>query len=186
MYDDRLRFMAMTDVLPCCFAGGPIPNRGLELGRGGARLRVVRLGDPKVRKARLVMLLTTLDGGEVFVYRDSFVAHLDLGRRLKAVMDVLDAMIRSGVSLDRSLELTVLWKCILRACLVHPITQDHLQLVLAGGIGEFRGVSWELHCRYRGDEAIRGWRNWLREKTLWSFLLVVEARSGAPCSCPLV
>ena len=34
------------------FAGGPVPERGLIMGRGTARMRVVRLGAPKVRKAR--------------------------------------------------------------------------------------------------------------------------------------
>ena len=66
-------------------------------------------------------------------------------------MDVLDTMIRSGVSLARSLEVTVQWKCILRAGPVHPITQDDLHLVLAGGIGEFRGVVGELHYRLGGS-----------------------------------
>ena len=47
-------------------------------------------------------------GVEVFLYRDSSRARLlDLRRRLQAVMDVLDVMIRDGVSLARSVELTV-------------------------------------------------------------------------------
>ena len=81
VYDDRLRFMsrsaddritrsllddddvssasavwksaaesALADA--CCFSGGPIPSRGLVLGRGTARLCVVRLGGPEVRKVR--------------------------------------------------------------------------------------------------------------------------------------
>ena len=45
-----------------------------------------------------------------FLYRDaSFAPLLDIRRRLKAVMDVLDAMIRSGISLSRSVELTAQW-----------------------------------------------------------------------------
>ena len=75
VYDDRLRFMSRSacdrltrslwdgDVSSAwalwssaaesaladayCFSGGPIPSRGLVLGRGTARLRVVRLGGPK-------------------------------------------------------------------------------------------------------------------------------------------
>ena len=40
------------------FSGGPIPGRGLVLGRGSASFRVVRLGGHPVRKARgNVMLL---------------------------------------------------------------------------------------------------------------------------------
>ena len=34
------------------FAGGPVPERGLIMGRGAARMRTVRLGGPEVRKAR--------------------------------------------------------------------------------------------------------------------------------------
>ena len=34
------------------FSGGPIPSRGLVLGRGSALLRIVRLGGHKVKKAR--------------------------------------------------------------------------------------------------------------------------------------
>ena len=30
-----------------CFSGGPVPDRGLVLGRGTARFRVVRLGGPQ-------------------------------------------------------------------------------------------------------------------------------------------
>ena len=74
-----------------------------------------------------------VDGGDVFMYRDSsIVPSLDPGRR-----------------------------CILSAGSVYPITQDDLQLVLADGIGEFRGVVGELHCRL-GEfihRAIRGWSN---------------------------
>ena len=46
----------------------------------------------------------------------------------------------------------------------------------SGGLGEFRRVVGDLHCRlsdfilwvvvHRRDEAIRGWRNWLREDPL--------------------
>ena len=34
------------------FAGGPVPDNGLVLGRGVFRSRSVRLGGPKVRRAR--------------------------------------------------------------------------------------------------------------------------------------
>ena len=33
------------------FSGGPVPGRGLALGRGSALFRVVRLGGHRVRKA---------------------------------------------------------------------------------------------------------------------------------------
>ena len=80
IYDDRLQFMfgqdallldealdpgdvsqawlilsgaaetALTDAYR--FSGGPVPNRGLVLGRGSALFRVLRLGGHKVWKAR--------------------------------------------------------------------------------------------------------------------------------------
>ena len=91
------------------FAGRPVPVRGLLFERGSAR--VVWLSGPKVRKAR-GNAADAHEAGDVFMYRDSSIAPLlDLRRRLKAVIDVLDSMIRSGVSLARSLELTVLWEC---------------------------------------------------------------------------
>ena len=87
-----------------CFAGGPVPIRGLVLRRGSARIRVLRFGGPKVRKAR-GNVADVHEAGDVFMCRDSSIAPLlDLRRRLKAVMDVLDSMIRSGVSLPRSLK----------------------------------------------------------------------------------
>ena len=48
-----------------------------------------------------------IDAADVFLYRDSSIALLlDMRRRFKAVLDVLGAMIRYGVSLSRSVELT--------------------------------------------------------------------------------
>ena len=125
-----------------------------------------------MRKAR-TNAADVREAGDVFMYRDSSIAPLlVLWRRIKAVMDVLDSMTRSGGSLARSAELTVQWDCILRTGLVSLITLDDLQLVRSGGIGEFRRVVGDLHCRLTDfvhkvvvhcrDEALRGWRNWLR------------------------
>ena len=100
------------------FAGGPVPNRGLVMGGGTARMRVVRLGGSKVRKARRNPA-DVHEGGDVFMYRDSFVALLlDLRRWIKAVMDVPDAMILDGFSLA---ELLVQWDGVLRVEL-HSLT----------------------------------------------------------------
>ena len=80
IYDERLQFMSRQDALQLdesldagdvsrawlvwsgaveaaladayCFSGGPLPCRGLVLGRGSASFRVVRLGGLKVRKSR--------------------------------------------------------------------------------------------------------------------------------------
>ena len=47
---------------------------------------------------------------------------LDLRRRFKAVVDVLNAMIQGGVTLARSVELTAQWDGILRIGPVHPVS----------------------------------------------------------------
>ena len=92
---------ALADVY--CFSGGPRPSRVLVLGRGSASFRVVRLGGHKVRKARGNAVVAH-DASDVFLYRDSSIAPLlDIRRRFKAVMDVLDAMIRCGISHSLSL-----------------------------------------------------------------------------------
>ena len=125
VYDERLQFMSRQDALllhesldadddvsrawlvwsgaadsaladAYQFSGGPLPGRGPVLGRGRASFRVVRLGGHRVRKAR-GNAADAHDAADVFLYRDSSVAPLlDMRRRFKAVMDVLDAMIRSG------------------------------------------------------------------------------------------
>ena len=95
------------------FSGGPLPGRGLVHGRESASFRVVRFGGHPVRKAR-GNVADARDAADVFLYRDSSIAPLlDLRRRFKAVMDVLGAMIRFGISLSRSVELTAQWDRIL-------------------------------------------------------------------------
>ena len=94
-------------------------------------------------------------------------------RRFKAVMNVLDAMIRYGVSLARSVELTAQWDRILAAGPVHPVTLDDLSLNRGMGIGAFYHAASGIHRRLsdfihavvvcRRDEAVREWRNWIRE-----------------------
>ena len=126
VYDERLQFMSLQDALRLDefldegdvsrawlvwsraaevaladafrFSGGPVPGRGLVPSRRGALFQVVKLGGLKVRKAGD-------NAADVFLYRDSSIAPLlDMRRRFKAVMGVLDAMIRYGVSLSRSVE----------------------------------------------------------------------------------
>ena len=96
------------------FAGGPVPDRGLVLGRGVFRLRTVRLGGPEVKRARR-NFADSREGSDVSLYQDvSTAPSLDLRRRLKVVVNLLSAMIRGGVSLARSVELAVQWDAILR------------------------------------------------------------------------
>ena len=101
VYDERLQFMSREDAfglegallsndvssawmvwssaaekaLADAFqlAGGPVPRRGLVLGRGMVRMRSVRLGGPMVRSVRR----SAADIGEiddVSLYRDSSAA----------------------------------------------------------------------------------------------------------------
>ena len=201
VYDERLQFMSRQDALlldealgadgvsmdwvvwsraaesalldAYRFSGGPLPSRVLVLGRGSAMFRVVRLGGHPVRKAR-GKIADVHDAADVFLNCDSSVASLvDMRRRFKAVMDVPDAMIRYGVSLSRSVELTVQWDKILALGPMYPVSLDDLSLDRGLGIGAFFHAASDVHRRlsdfihrvvvHRRDEAIRGWRNWIRE-----------------------
>ena len=158
------------------FSGGPVTTRCLVLGRGSALFRVVRLGGPMVKRAR-ANAADAVDAADVFLYQDSSVAPLlDMRRRFKAVMDVLGAMVRYGVSLARSVELTAQWDRILAAGPLFPVTFDDLSAVRGLGLGDFHRVVSDVHHRlsdfmhavvvHRRDEAIRGWWNWIREDPL--------------------
>ena len=57
------------------FSGGPIPTRGLVLGRGSVLLRVVWLGGPLVKRARS-NAADAVDAADVVLYRDSSIAPL--------------------------------------------------------------------------------------------------------------
>ena len=71
------------------FSGGPLPSRGLVLGRGAALFRRVQLGGHWVCRAR-ANAADALDAADVFLYRDFSIAPLlDMRRRFKAVMDLL-------------------------------------------------------------------------------------------------
>ena len=178
VYDERLQFMSRQDALlldealgaddvsmawvvwsraaesalldAYRFSGGSLPSRGLVLGRGSAMFRVVRLGGHPVRKARG-----------------------NIADVLKAVMDVLDAVIRSGISLSRSVELTAQWDKILALGPLHPVALDDLSFDRGMGVGAFFHAASGVHRRLgdsvhavvvcRRDEAVRGWRNWVRE-----------------------
>ena len=160
------------------FSGGPAPSRRLSrrlvLGRGRACFRVVRLGGPMVKRAR-GNAADAVDAADVFLYQDSSIAPLlDMRRRFKAVMDVLGAMIRYGVSLARSVELTAQWDRILAAGPLYPVTVDDLSAVRGLGIGDYHRIVSAMciivsvisfmrlwfTARMR---AIRVWRNWIRE-----------------------
>ena len=68
-------------------------------------------------------------------------------RRFSAVLCVLDAMIRWGVSLARSVELASQWDKVLAIGPSYPITHCDLAAVQGLGIGGFYEVVFGLHRR---------------------------------------
>ena len=213
IYDDRLQFMSQQDSIllsesldigdvsrawlvwsraaetaladAYCFSGCPAPCHGLVLGRGMARFRRVRLGGHKVRKVRC-NAVDVHGAADVVLYRDSSISPLlDMRRRFKAVIDVLDAMILHGTSLARSVELTAQWDRILAIGPLYPVTLGDLDVVRGVGVGEFHRIVSDVHRRlcdvihaivvHRRDEAIKGWRNWVREDPYDASLQVAEA-----------
>ena len=150
-------------------SGGLLPSRGLVVGRSNASFRVVRLGGHPVRKAR-GNVADAHDAADVLLYRDSSVAPLlDMKRSFKAVMELLDAMIRSGICLPRSLELSAQWDRILALGPLYPVALDDLNMNRGLGTGAFYHAASNVHRRlsdfihavviHRRDEAIRGWWN---------------------------
>ena len=199
VYDDRLQFMSREDAL-CLdeallngdvssawmvwstsaekaladasqLAGGPVPSRGLVLGRSMVRMRTVRLGGPIVRSVRR----NAADVGEVddvSLYRDS----LDLRRKLKAVLDLLDAIVRCGASLTRAVELLHVWDCIVRLGPLGSVRVEEYAAARTCGVGESRRLVAGLYDRvsafirgivaHRRSVGIAAWRSWLREDPL--------------------
>ena len=113
----------------------------------------------------------------IFLISDfSLAPLLDMRRRFEAVMDLLDAMIRFGVSLSRSVELAAQWDQVLALGPMYPVTLDDLSAGRGLGIGAFFDAAAGVHRRlcdfihqvvvHRRDEAVRVWRNWIREDPL--------------------
>ena len=108
-----------------CLAGGPVPERG----------------GPKVRRAR-ARCSDPGDGALVDLYRDHSVAPLvDLRRRLRAVLDVIAAIGRSGFTISRGLELTRQWDSIVAGGPQGGITADDLVRVAGLGLAEMECCS---------------------------------------------
>ena len=88
-------------------------------------------------------------------------------------LSVLSSMIRFGISFARSVELTTQWDKVLAVGPCYPVTAGDLDVVWGLGIDEFHHVVAGLHRRlsdfihsvvvHRRDDAIRGWRIWVRE-----------------------
>ena len=204
MYDERLAVLPVSDALylddalragdvsrswvlwssaaenalvsAFCSAGGPVPERGFHLGRGVARFNRVRLGGPRVRKAR-ARCADPGDGAQVDLYRDASIAPLvDLRRRFRAVLDALVAFRRSGFSVSRGLELTRQWDAILASGPMGNVTAEALDRASRVSIADMEVLVAVLHLdldrfqqaivRSRRDKAVQGWRAWLLEDPL--------------------
>ena len=126
-------------------AGGPVPERGFCLGRGLARFSKVRLGGPKVRRIR-ARCSDPGDGALVDLCRDHSVAPLvDLRRRLRAVLDVIAAIGRSGFTVSRGLELTRQWGSIVACGPQGNITAEALARVAGLGLTDLEDSVNDLH-----------------------------------------
>ena len=125
--------------------------------RGKASFRLVRLGGHKVRKVR-GNAADVHDAGDIFLYRDSSVAPLlEMWRRFKAVVDVLDSLISCGVTLSPSVELTAQWSKILSLRPLYLVMLDDLHAGEGFGLGDVhRRLSDFIHgvVVHRRDEAI--------------------------------
>ena len=70
--------------------------------------------------------------------------------------------------MSRSLELTVQWDGIIRIGPVSPLSLQDFEMAGSGGLGDWLQVVEGLNRRL--SEGIRGWRNWLREESLFKWL----------------
>ena len=159
-----------------CVSRNPGPASGLVLGRGVIRVRTVRLGGPIVRSVRRS---SACDGDvdDVSLYRDSSAAPvLDLRRNLRAILDLLDSIIKWGASLARDVQLLHLWDSVVRLGSLGSVHVHEYEAARVCGVCESRRIVAELHGRvstfvkglvaYRRNVGITAWRNWLREDPL--------------------
>ena len=127
--------------------GGLSHRRGLVLGRGMVRMRSVRLGGPIVRSVRR-NAADIGEIGDVSLYRDSSAAPvLDLRRKLKAVFNLLDAIVRCGASLTRDVELSHLWDCIVSLGPLGSVSVEDYVAARTCGVGESRRLVAGLYDR---------------------------------------
>ena len=95
------------------------------------------------------------------------------------------------VFLSRWVELTAQWDRILAVGPLYPVTLEDLNVIRGVGLGEFYRAVSDVHRRlsdfihaivvHRRDEAIRGWRNWVR-RIHGASLQVASSRFGSPSS----
>ena len=82
------------------------------------------------------------------LYRDSSAARvLDLRRKLKAICDLLDAIIRWGASFTRAVELLHLWDCVVRLGSLGSVRDEEYAAARTCGVGESRRLVADLYGR---------------------------------------
>ena len=110
-------------------AGGPMPSRGLVLGRGTAKFMGVSFDGANVGRFRREIAWPA-GAAEVHLFRDFSIAPvLILKRRLRVVADLLRRSGENGFTVSRGLELDAQWRSILRDGPVGPAAWDHLVAV---------------------------------------------------------
>ena len=114
------------------------------------------------------------DGALVDLYRDRSVAPLvDLRRRLRAVLDVVAAIGRSGFTVSRGLELTFQWGSVVAGGPQGTVNAEALARVAGLGLAEMEVSGADLHhgldkflqsvVRHRKEKAVLGWKAWILE-----------------------
>ena len=103
------------------------------------------MGGPNVSRTR-AWCSDPGDGPLVDLYRDHSVAPLvDLRRRLRAVLDIIAAIGRSGFTVSRSLELTRQWGSIVAAGPQGNVTADDLARISGLGLAGMEASVADLH-----------------------------------------
>ena len=131
------------------------------------------MGGPKVSRIR-ARCSDPGDGALVDLYSDHSVAPLvDLRRRLRAVLDIIAAISRSGFTVSRGLELTRQWSSIVAVGPRGCVTAHDLARISGLGLAGMEASVLELHhgldgllqdiVRRRKDKALLGWKAWILE-----------------------
>ena len=112
----------------------------------------------------------------LFIVTSSAAPVLDLRRNLRAILDLLDSIIRWGASLARDVQLLHLWDSVVRLGSLGSVHVQEYDAARVCGVGESRRLVAGLHGRvsafvkglvaYRRSAGITAWRNWLREDPL--------------------
>ena len=101
---------------------------------------------------------------------------VDLRRRLRAVLDVIAAIGRSGFTVSRGLELTRQWGSMVAGGPRGTVTAEALARVAGLGWADMEASVADLHhgldkflqsvVRHRKERAVHGWKAWILEDPL--------------------